>query len=224
MFPPSFAFLKKFNAILKYYFDGMFMNFFFVDIIAFISKCLILLRKWPNIGITIVIFSIRHKIELKSFIFADFLQMKYFTCIFHALNLCNGNCTISDLVSNYHPKLILASSVAPSALFLSSAIKFCLGTNVSNHALCATACIMLYGSANIFCRLSPLSTPNVMILPIKTSALQYSPFIISTLISLIERTGCYLVIWYVLVFYEHNMMLILLASNLYMPSYHLLNL
>ena len=113
MFPPSFAFLKNFNAILKYYFDGMFMNFFFVDIAAFISKCLILLRKWPNIEITTAIFSIRPKTEIKSSAFAYFLEMKNSTCIVHALNLCNGNFTISDLVSNYHPKLFLTSSVAP---------------------------------------------------------------------------------------------------------------
>ena len=44
MFTPSFAFLKYFNAISKYYFDRMFMDFFFVYIVAFISKCLIFLK------------------------------------------------------------------------------------------------------------------------------------------------------------------------------------
>ena len=88
MFTPSFAFLKNINAILKSSFDRMFMNFSFVDIVAFISKCLIFLRKWPNIGITIETFFIRPKTELKSSTFVDFLEIKESTCIVHALNLC----------------------------------------------------------------------------------------------------------------------------------------
>ena len=158
------------------------MNCFLVNIVVFISKCLILLRKWPNIGITIAKFSIRPKTELKSSAFADFLELKDTTYIVHALNLCNGNLTISALVSNSQPKFILTSSGDPYALFLSSAIKFCLGTNVSDDELCATACIMVHGPANILCRLLLLSTPTVMILSIKTSALQSSTFIVSTLI------------------------------------------
>ena len=72
VFTPSFSFLKNSNAILKYYFDRMFMNCFFVDIVDFISKCLILFRKWSSIGINIAIFSIQPKTELKSSAFADF--------------------------------------------------------------------------------------------------------------------------------------------------------
>ena len=81
--------------------------------------------------------------------------MKYSTCIDNSLNLCYGNLTISDIVSNSHPKVISTSSGAPSALFFSSEIKFCLGKNVSYDALCATVCIMLHGPDYFLCILSP---------------------------------------------------------------------
>ena len=56
-------------------------------------------------------------------------------------------------MSNYHPKVILTSSGAPYASFLSSAIKFFLGTNMSDDALCATAFIMVHGPGNIIRKL-----------------------------------------------------------------------
>lgn len=67
------------------------------------------------------------KVDLRSFALAVDLEMKDFTCIHQALYLCSGKLAIKALQLIIHPRIIFTPSAAPSASFLSSAIKFYLG-------------------------------------------------------------------------------------------------
>ena len=123
IFTPSLALIRNCSASLKSSLVLLFNTWFLPLLVALISVCLILFKKWPIMGIMVATVSSLPKMDCRSFAPAVFLLKNDFNCVLHAMNLCLGSLIFNSLEFTSHPNTILTSSGAPSASFLSSAMK-----------------------------------------------------------------------------------------------------